>query len=170
MSIQNTEFAKNTTKKSLIMISSLAFSFVVSGRPSFALWSTHSPVYALSPLVETDIVVNDKDKVAIRKAISGQIQAFRSGDKERAFSYASPGVKQQFDTPAEFFAAVKSAYDVVLVPRSVVFEDLKQVMGVVTQPVLFLAADGDTVIGSYIMERQNGGDWKISGCYLAPIK
>lgn len=51
-----------------------------------------------------------------------------------------------------------------------VFEDLKQVMGIVTQPVLFFASDGDTVIASYVMEKEEDGDWKISGCYLAPIR
>lgn len=79
-------------------------------------------------------------------------------------------MKEQFETPKQFFETVKSAYDSVLIPRSMVFEDLKEVMGIITQPVLFLAADGDAVIASYIMEKEDNGDWKISGCYLAPIK
>ncbi len=148
---------------------SVLISFL-SNNSAFAIWTSHNQLSFRCPIESKEVIVSEQDRVAIRKTIAGQLQAFRSGDKEIAFSYASPGIKQQFETAAEFFASVKSAYDIVLVPRSVVFEDVKEVMGVITQPVLFLASDGDAIIGSYIMEKQDNGDWKISGCYLAPIK
>jgi len=143
---------------------------LVKKETALAFWTMHDQPYLHFPTGTKETPVSEKDKVAIRIVIQGQIEAFRSGDGERAFSYASPGVKEQFETPKQFFETVKSAYDSVLIPRSMVFEDLKEVMGVITQPVLFLASDGDTVIASYIMEKQDNGDWKISGCYLAPIK
>ncbi len=130
----------------------------------------HDQPYLQFPTVLKEVKITEKDKVAIRIVIQGQIEAFRSGDGDKAFSYASPGIKEQFETPAQFFDTVKTTYESVLVPRSMVFEDLKEVMGVITQPVLFLASDGDTVIASYIMEKEDNGDWKISGCYLAPVK
>jgi hypothetical protein len=139
-------------------------------QPAFAIWVPHTQSSLYSPITTKETSVSEQDSVSIRKVIAGQLDAFRRGDDDRAFSYASPGIKQQFETPAQFFATIKSAYDIVLVSRSIVFEDLKQVMGIVTQPVLFLASNGDTVIGSYIMEKQDNGDWKISGCYLAPIR
>lgn len=157
-------------KRSLIFLAFLGLTSIASNNAASALWTTHSPTCFQCPVEDKEIIVSEKDRAAIRTAVAGQIQAFRLGDRERAFSYASPGIKQQFETPAQFFVAVKSAYESVLVPRSIVFEDVKQVMGIVTQPVLFLASDGDAVIGSYIMEKQDNGDWKISGCYLAPIR
>ena len=151
MTLQNNNSAPRVLLKKFTLASFLAAMLALSSQAAFALWTAHSQTYLSFPADNKEIFVDDKDKVAIRTVISGQIQAFRSGDRERAFSYASPGIKQQFETPAQFFATVKSAYDIVLVPRSVVFEDVKQIMGVVTQPVLFLASDGDAVIGSYIM-------------------
>jgi hypothetical protein len=147
----------------------IAGNFVVAS-PALALWTIHEDIYFRCPLSTKETKITDSDKVAIRIVIQNQIEAFRAGDGERAFSYASSGVKEQFNTPSDFFNTLKSAYDSVLVPRSMVFEDLKQVMGIVTQPVLFFASDGDTVIASYVMEKEETGDWKISGCYLAPIR
>ncbi len=144
--------------------------FLTTNGPAFAVWVPHNQPSMYSPISSKEASVTEQDGISIRKVITGQLDAFRRGDDDRAFSYASPGIKQQFETPAAFFSSVRSAYDIVLVSRSIVFEDLKQVMGVVTQPVLFLASNGDTVIGSYIMEKQDNGDWKISGCYLAPIR
>jgi hypothetical protein len=148
----------------------LAFLFVGVDKPAMAIWLPHNQPSLYSPISSKETNVTEQDGVSIRKVISGQLDAFRKGDGDKAFSYASPGIKQQFETSSQFFSSVKSAYEVVLVSRSIVFEDLKQIMGIVTQPVLFLASNGDTVIGSYIMEKQDNGDWKISGCYLAPIR
>ena len=139
-------------------------------KPAFALWTIHDRISFHCPLSAKEAKISDNDKLAIRIVIQHQIEAFRTGDHDLAYSYASSGVKQQFDTSTDFFNTLKSAYNSVLIPRSMVFEDLKEVMGIVTQPVLFFAADGDTIIASYIMEKEESGDWKISGCYLAPIR
>lgn len=157
-------------KTIMFLLGIICISIFANNKAALALWSPHNQPSIYSPVGAKETKVTEQDGVLIRKVIAAQLDAFRKGDGERAYSYASPGIKQQFETPAQFFAAVKTAYDSVLVARSVVFEDLKQVMGVTTQPVLFLASNGDTVIGSYIMERQDNGDWKISGCYLAPIR
>ena len=154
----------------LSLLPLLILSNFITALPALALWTIHEDIYFRCPISAKETKITDNDKAAIRVVIQNQIEAFRAGDGERAFSCASSGVKQQFSTPADFFNTLKSAYDSVLVPRSMVFEDLKEVMGIVTQPVLFFASDGDTVIASYIMEKEETGDWKISGCYLAPIR
>ncbi len=141
-----------------------------AANPAYALWSTHEDISFHCPLSSKESKVTDNDKLAIRIVIQNQIEAFRKGDHDLAYSYASAEVKQQFNTAADFFNTLKAAYESVLIPRSMVFEDLKQVMGIITQPVLFFASDGDTVIASYIMEKEQNGDWKISGCYLAPVR
>jgi len=169
----------NSKKSGFIALlkSSLPLTFIFVGliffsqnRPAQAVWLPHNQPSLYSPIATKETSITEQDGVSIRKVITGQLDAFRKGDGDKAFSYASPGIKQQFETSEQFFSSVKNAYEIVLVSRSVVFEDLKQVMGIVTQPVLFLASNGDTVIGSYIMEKQDNGDWKISGCYLAPIR
>src|SRR5262249_25696305 len=122
------------------------------------------------PMVDKGTVVDNKDQAAIQVVIQDQIEALRQGDFVKAFSFASPTVRQELGSAQRFVEMVKASYEQVIGPRSIVFEDVKEVMGIVTQPVLLYAQDGDLIIASYTMEKQGNGEWKISGCYLAPVK
>src|SRR5580698_3123682 len=79
--------------------------------PAAALWTLHEKVSFNCPLSNKEAKITDNDKAAIRVVIQNQIEAFRSGDGEKAYSYASSGVKEQFSTAADFFNTLKSAYD-----------------------------------------------------------
>jgi hypothetical protein len=135
-----------------------------------AFFTVHDFPVQRSPLIDKDSAVGRDDQTAIRAVIESQIAALRQGDFTKAFSFASPTVQKEVGSPQSFVEMVKSSYEQVIGPRSIVFEDLKQVMGIVTQPVLLFSQNGDLVIASYMMEKQENGDWKINGCYLAPVK
>ncbi len=49
--------------------------------------------------------------------ISRQIEAFRAGDEEAAFSFASPSLQQLFRTPDNFIGMVRRGYAAVYAPR-----------------------------------------------------
>jgi hypothetical protein len=98
------------------------------------------------------------------------MEALREGDYVKALSFASPAIQRKYGSAQAFMEMVKTSYEPVICSRSTVFEDLKQVMGIVTQPVLLFAQDGDLMIASYMMEKEENGDWKISECYLAPVR
>jgi hypothetical protein len=138
--------------------------------PPVAFFTVHDFPIERTPLVDTETVVGKEDQSAIRRVIESQIDALRAGDFVKAFSFASPAIQKELGSPQGFVDMVKTSYEQVIGPRSIVFEDLKQVMGIVTQPVLLFAQDGDLIIASYVMEKEENGDWKISGCYLAPVK
>jgi len=112
----------------------------------------------------------DRDRQAIRSVIEQQIRAFQQDDARTAFSFASPEIRGKFGTPEVFMQMVKSAYPAVYRPRSVMFEQLKEVDGMVAQAVLLLAPDGNLERAIYLMEKQVDGTWKINGCYLEPIE
>jgi hypothetical protein len=115
-------------------------------------------------------VISPSDQAAIRKVIESQIEALKAGDFERAFSFASPSLKNTLGTAEAFSSSVREPLVPMLKPHAVVFEDLKQVMGILTQGVLLFNQNGEAVVASYLMEKQENGDWKIGGCYLAPLK
>ncbi len=114
--------------------------------------------------------VTETDRTAIRFVIERQLQAFQNDDATTAFSFASPGIQIQFETPENFMRVVKTAYPAVYRPRSVLFEDLTNMRGVLTQPVLLLDSEGVPMTALYLMENQPDRTWRINGCYLVPVE
>ena len=114
--------------------------------------------------------ISNSDRVAIRSVVKRQLLAFQNDDAATAFSFASPGIQAQFRTPEKFMQMVKTAYKPVYRPRSVLFEDLTLVDGVLTQPVILLNAEGVPMLAVYLLEKQPEGTWRINGCYLVPTE
>ncbi len=113
--------------------------------------------------------VTPAERQAIHKIIQQQLTAFQQDNASQAFALASPGIQQQFETAKNFITMVKAAYPAVYRPRSVMFEDLTELRGVVTQIVLLMAPDGTLQRAFYPMEKQRNGSWRINGCYLIPL-
>ncbi|WP_419728607.1 DUF4864 domain-containing protein [Lichenicola sp.] len=113
--------------------------------------------------------VASADPTAIRGAIDGQIQAFRSNDAPAAFSYASPGIKAHFPDATQFLAMVRAAYPAVFRPRSYRFAGLEADPDhprILVQKVEFFGPDGDASQALYAMEHEPDGRWLIDGCVL----
>jgi hypothetical protein len=124
------------------------------------MWLARSPVNAQSgPLTE-------HDRAAFREIISRQIEAFRADDGERAFSYASPGVRQMFGSAESFMTMVRSGYRPVYRPQSFRFGAVETLDELYVQRVRLIGPDGAKVVALYMMERQPDGTWRIAGCYL----
>ena len=127
--------------------------------------STHLCAFAEEPQALTDT-----DRSAIRTVIQSQLDAFQADDAALAFSYASPAIQAQFGNPQNFMAMVKSGYQPVYRPRSVLFGDAVEIQGKIAQQVLIMDAEGKSVMAIYPMEKQADGSWRIAGCYLAPSR
>ncbi|MDF1730596.1 MAG: DUF4864 domain-containing protein [Minwuia sp.] len=108
----------------------------------------------------------DADAESIRDVISQQIEAFRADDGERAFSFAAPIIRSKFGTADNFMTMVRTGYPDVYRPKAVEFRELKRDGERLIQEVWFLGTGGDSTIGTYIMERQEDGVWKIAGVYM----
>ncbi|MDF1720765.1 MAG: DUF4864 domain-containing protein [Minwuia sp.] len=108
----------------------------------------------------------DADEDAIRDVINQQIAAFRADDGERAFSFAAPIIRSKFGTADNFMTMVRTGYPDVYRPKAVEFRDLKRDGKRLIQDVWFLGTGGDSTIGTYFMERQEDGVWKIAGVYM----
>ncbi len=106
------------------------------------------------------------DRQAIRSIIRSQLNAFQRDDGHEAFSYASPGIRQSFQSPEIFMAMVRGGYAAVYRPRAVDFLETLVKDGRTVQMMRFVGPDGVAVIAMYIMERQPDGTWRISGVVL----
>ncbi|MEZ5670282.1 MAG: DUF4864 domain-containing protein [Alphaproteobacteria bacterium] len=108
----------------------------------------------------------DSDRAAIAAVIESQLEAFRSDDGAKAFSYASPGIRSMFQTPEFFMDMVRNGYAPVYRPQSHAFRDLDLSGSLPVQDVYLVGPDGTPVIARYTMERQPDGSWRIAGCQL----
>lgn len=102
-------------------------------------------------------------QAAVTSVIRGQMDAFLHDDGVRAFSYASPRIKEKFQAPDIFMSMVRGGYAAVYRPRDVEFLDPIMDGGDIMQPVRVTGPDGESVIALYRMQRQPGGSWKIGG-------
>jgi len=106
---------------------------------------------------------------AIQDVIAGQIEAFGANDGERAFSFASPGIRGIFATPDNFMNMVRTGFAPLLRPRRFDFRDALADGAMIEQHVLIVGEDGRVVLAVYTMERQDDGTWRIAGCRLEKV-
>jgi len=122
-----------------------------------------------SALADAVDQLSNADRAAIRQAITGQIEAFKADDADRAFSFATPHIRDRFGDASRFVEMVKRGYRPVYRPRQVEFTDLLDVRGMPTQRLVVTGPDDGVFSAYYIMEQQVDGSWRISGCILRPI-
>ncbi|MGI9481978.1 MAG: DUF4864 domain-containing protein [Hyphomicrobiales bacterium] len=118
----------------------------------------------LAPANALDIT--DADKLLFRKVIASQIEAFRRGDAEAAFSHASPTIKMKFGDAARFVQMAKHGYAPVYAPQTFDFAEVSDKLGVPTQHVRVIGPKGKAWLALYGFEQLADGAWKISGVIL----
>ena len=125
---------------------------------------------AVAPLlVAAQSAVSPEDARAVREVIEAQIDAFRKDDAARAFSLATPGIREKFGSPENFMDMVRSSYAVVYRPASVAFEAPVAIDGQILQPVRMTDAEGRAWLAVYPMQRQPDGSWRTNGCQLGRL-
>jgi hypothetical protein len=112
--------------------------------------------------------VSAADQTAMQALITNQIDAFRHDNGATAYADASPEIHNIFPTVDAFMAMVRSGYQPVYRPQSVIFGDMIQGDGGPMQKVYVTGPDGKDYVAVYSFERQPDGSWKISGCSLVP--
>ncbi|MCB1492611.1 MAG: DUF4864 domain-containing protein [Rhodobiaceae bacterium] len=118
-------------------------------------------VLALVPLMWLPARADDTG--AFRDIISQQVDAFSRDDGVRAFSFASPGIREKFQTPDRFMDMVRSGYSPVYRPRSFSFGAVThELAGLPTQRVVFVDQTGQIWTALYAFEQQPDGSWKIA--------
>ena len=103
----------------------------------------------------------------IQSTIQSQIEALQADDFARAFTFASPTIKQMFGTPENFGAMVKQGYPMVYRPSSVEMQDLREIAGNLWQRVRVTDQAGAGWYLDYMMVETAEG-WQINAVQLLP--
>lgn len=107
------------------------------------------------------------DARAVRAVVDAQLAAFAAGDAERAFSYASAGIRAQFGNAATFMAMVQGSYPMVVRPAAVSYFQPQASDRAVLQRVQMRDGDGRSWLATYRLARHQA-DWRIEGCVVVP--
>lgn len=113
--------------------------------------------------------VSASDTTAVRSVVAAQLDAFAADDAGRAFSYATPEIREMFATPERFIAMVRAGYPAVYRPASVTFLAPERVEDSVVQAVHLTDQAGALWLAVYRLERQPDRSWRIAGCTLQPF-
>lgn len=120
---------------------------------------------ATAPARAEDVTSGEAQE--FQRIISEQIDAFRSDDGGRAYSYAAPMIQKAFPTSDVFMEMVRKGYAPVYRPRSFAFGKITNEMNNrPTQRVSIIDSNGKAWIALYAFEKQPDGSWKIIGCSL----
>ena len=97
----------------------------------------------------------------IQSTITAQIEALRSSNFDRAFTYASPNIHQLFGTASNFGMMVTTGYPMVVNPAQVEMQDLRMVGGALWQRVRVTDQQGQAYLLDYQMVQGPSG-WLIN--------
>lgn len=103
----------------------------------------------------------------IRLTIQSQIEALQADDFARAFTYASPTIKEMFGTPENFGAMVKNGYPMVYRPAEVQMMELREVAGNLWQRVRITDQAGAGWYLDYMMIETAEG-WQVNAVQILP--
>lgn len=106
---------------------------------------------------------------AIKQVINHQLAAFSDDDAQRAFSYASPGIRRGFASAEAFLSLVHQRYPAVYEASTVRFRERVSHPGFEVQRVQFIGPQGGYWNALYRMEQLQDGQWRIGGVVLKPI-
>ena len=102
----------------------------------------------------------------VEQVIRDQISAFSEGDAERAYSHASDGIREQFDSPDTFADMVRSQYGALYDPRRLSFSAPMPVSEErVHQVVLVMDRQGRNWRAVYSLVAVEG-HWRIEGVVM----
>lgn len=106
----------------------------------------------------------------VRAVIQAQFEAFAADDAKRAFSFATPKLREVFGNADDFIELVRSAYPVVYRHATVAFLKPERVDRALLQGVHLTDAQGVLWLAMYRMERQRDRSWRIGACQMVPTR
>lgn len=104
---------------------------------------------------------------ALERTVLGQIEAFRLGDFEAAFEFASDDIQTYFGSSEAFATMVGQGFAMVVDPAGVKFLDNRPDGRAIWQKVLIRSKNGDTFVLDYQLVPAPEG-WKINAVRPVP--
>jgi hypothetical protein len=138
---------------------SLVFSAVLGG----AVFASAPPQLsgALPPSASTP------STQVVSQVVQAQLQALATQDANKAFALADQDLRTQFGTADAFLATVREQYPMLLHPASVLFLKPETEGSIALQKVRLSDQDGSAWTVTYLLNRQQDNQWRISGCVIS---
>ena len=123
-----------------------------------------------SCFIAFETVASELAKDEAKAVIEAQIDAMALDDWLKAFSYASPDIRNRFGSPKRFKEMVLKGYKIVYRPRSISFQGVENV-GVASGFVFhMIGTNGQAARVVYLMVKDEDEGWRIAGVQLFNIK
>lgn len=132
---------------------SLLFSAVLMG----GVYASDPPQVAPSRSATTQVV---------QQVVHQQLQALASEDAMQAFALADTDLRTQFGTADAFLATVREQYPMLMQPASVLFLKPETDGTIAMQKVRLTDNAGSAWSLTYLLNRQQDNQWRISGCVV----
>jgi hypothetical protein len=105
---------------------------------------------------------------ALQQVVQKQLQALSHENAGEAFALADADLRTQFGTPEAFLETVREQYPMLMHPASVLFLKPSTDGSIAMQKVRLTDDDGASWSLTYLLNRQQDNQWKISGCVVTP--
>jgi hypothetical protein len=102
----------------------------------------------------------------VQSVVEQQLNALASDDAARAFALADPGLRTQFGNAEAFLATVREKYPMLVRPASVLFLKPETDGTIAMQKVRITDDSGAAWSLTYLLNRQQDDQWRISGCVV----
>lgn len=121
-----------------------------------------------STLAHADNVNANDAKAKAQHIVEQQVAALSAGDADKAFSYATPHIQQQFGSAENFLVMVEFSYGALVHGQSFKVEAVETAGDHAAVRAHVVGKDGRAFKAIYPLRRQPDGQWRIDGCYLEP--
>jgi hypothetical protein len=104
----------------------------------------------------------------VQQVVQQQLQALAAQDAMQAFALADNDLRTQFGTADVFLATVRDQYHMLMHASSVLFLKPETDGTIAMQKVRMSDEDGASWTLTYLLNRQQDNQWRISGCLVTP--
>jgi hypothetical protein len=104
----------------------------------------------------------------LQQVVSKQLQALAHEDAGSAFALADPDLRTQFGSADAFLATVREQYPMLMHPARILFLKPETDGTIAMQKVRLTDQEGSSWSLTYLLNRQQDNQWKISGCVVTP--
>lgn len=113
--------------------------------------------------------VTTQSEQAMVNVIRTQLNAFKEGRYDLAYTHASDRIQSRFPDQRTFRVMVESGYGVLLNPLHVRFNGIDRRFESAVYRVELISHDGQRWLALYPMIMDGKGLWKIDGCRLVRL-
>jgi hypothetical protein len=105
---------------------------------------------------------------ALQQVVQQQLLALAHENAGEAFALADTDLRTQFGSPEAFLQTVREQYPMLMHPASVLFLKPATDGTIAMQKVRLTDEEGTSWSLTYLLNRQQDNQWRISGCVVTP--